>query len=122
MNFVLEDNDVDEEHFEKALQKIVTEIELEMLTTGDENEDLNSLKNVEFKIQADQIVNVLEICIEKIEIAFCLPFIFEHGKEKLNEIYRSDDKEIKKLNEIITTLNNDSEGTIWVTVALVFNK
>lgn len=122
MNFVLEDNDVDEEHFEKALQKIVTEIELEMLTTGDENEDLNSLKNVEFKIQADQIVNVLEICIEKIEIAFCLPFIFEHEKEKLNEIYRSDDKEIKKLNEIITTLNNDSEGTIWVTVALVFNK
>lgn len=65
----------DDVAFERAVAAIVNKIELDMRSHGDIDENPLDLKNVEFQIQTDRILKLLEMAIEKIEMAFCLPII-----------------------------------------------
>lgn len=83
MSLELEENhNVENELFKKAVYEVVYNIENDLLANGNAiDEDARDLKNVEFKIQSDRILKVLDMAIEKIEIAFCLPFISENWKD-----------------------------------------
>lgn len=72
----------EDDHFKKAVYEVVNNIENDLLANGDAtDENTRDLKNVEFKIQSDRILRVLDMAIEKIEIAFCLPLILENWSE-----------------------------------------
>lgn len=72
----------EEEHFKKAVYEVVNNIENDLLSNGNtSDENAKDLKNVEFKIQSDRILKVLDMAIEKIEIAFCLPFISDNWND-----------------------------------------
>lgn len=69
----------EDEHFKASVYELVNNIENDLLANGNATEaNAKDLKNVEFKIQSDRILKILDIAIEKIEIAFCLPFISEN--------------------------------------------
>lgn len=68
--------------FERAVAAIVDNIELDMRSHGDTDANPLDLKNVEFQIQCDRILKLLDIAIEKIEMAFCLPIIAKQWPPK----------------------------------------
>lgn len=73
------EHSVNDDHFKKAVYEVVNNIENDLLANGNAtDENATDLKNVEFKIQSDRILKVLDMAMEKIEIAFCLPFIAEN--------------------------------------------
>lgn len=102
-----DDEDEEEERFEQAVAGIVAKIENEIQTHGDAEEDTNKMKNVEFHIQADRIINILDLCIEKMEIAFCLPFLDDDNRPR-NRF--GDTKNMKSVLELFAeiSLTDDS--------------
>lgn len=67
----------DDVAFERAVAQIVNNIELDIRCHGDDDENPLDLKNVEFQIQTDRILKLLDVAIEKIKMALCLPIISE---------------------------------------------
>lgn len=76
----------DDAAFEQAVTAIVGQIEHDLQSYGDSDENPLNLKNVEFKIQTNRILNLLDMTIENIEIAFCLPLIANQSKHKSSEV------------------------------------
>lgn len=68
--------------FERAVAAIVNQIELDMRSYGDIDDNPLDLKNVEFQIQTDRILKLLDMAIMKIEISFCLPIISKQWPRK----------------------------------------
>lgn len=77
-----ENHSYDDVAFERAVAGIVNKIELDMRSHGDIDENPLDLKNVEFQIQTDRILKLLDMAIEKVEMAFCLPIIAKQWPPK----------------------------------------
>lgn len=108
----LRDKDEEEIRFEKAVSGIVDRIEHELRTHGDDEEDTNKLKNVEFRIQAARILNCLEMCIKKTEIAFCLPFMLKNPRCICPAAATVDIKTMKSVLKTFATFATDADETI----------
>lgn len=62
----------------------------------------HDLKHIELQIQAKRVKNILNLCIEKIELGFCLPLIIQDADPDL--IYRN--CSIDEREKLLTKLKN----------------
>lgn len=75
-------------------------------------------ENTELKIKSTRVLNILQLCIEKVQILFCLPIILAEDDEILNEHCSHE----QKLN-LVTLLQDNSVDTVSVTnIILLFSK
>lgn len=73
---VLLDDDIDDAEFERCVTDLVASIQLEMFAYGDDdsrNANVNDLKTVEYRIQSERILRLIEACVEDVRFAFLLP-------------------------------------------------
>lgn len=80
---------VDQYDFDMSVDAKVQEIQREMLTYGDEQMNANDLRNVEFRIQSERILAVLDRCIDHVNVMFHLPSLLESQKSNHIEALQS---------------------------------
>lgn len=104
---------VDEEEFERTIHKMVASIHAEMRSFGDAEQDVNDLRNVEFRIQSERIVYLLDACVENVQFGFVMPLLLadksnRKAQEMIGRILPSELLKIKEVFDLISTMKTDT--------------
>lgn len=93
--------------FRLCLQQIQTEIES---NTNNKNPNYSlKLQTIELQIQVDRVMKILDMCIEKTQIAICLPYLIVHEKHLIVEKFGT-----KIAEEMSITIFSKNENIIQV--------
>lgn len=74
---VIIDDGIEDEEFERCVADLVTSIQMEMHTYGDDGDNgdanVNDLKTVEYRIQSKRILQLIDACVENVRFGLMLP-------------------------------------------------
>lgn len=95
-------DNVDDAEFGLAVCRLADSIREEMRTYGDSEEDRDDLRSVEFRIQSERILRLVDECLEDIRFGFVLPLMFHERRngmvmELVDEMTETDKNAITDL-------------------------
>lgn len=76
---VIINDGIEDDDFERSVADLVTSIQIEMHTYGDDGDNadskVNNLKTVEYRIQSERILQLIDACVENVRFSFLLPLM-----------------------------------------------
>lgn len=104
------DDGIDQYDFDMLIEDRVHQIEAEMLTYGDAQLDTNELRNVEFRIQSERILAVLDRCIEQVNLMFQMPsFLLSSTECHVEALQQMAEVDRTKLKEMYVAFSTATE-------------
>lgn len=106
---------LDQYEFDMAIEDRVQEIQREMLTYGDAQMDRNDLRNVEFRIQSERLLSVLDRCIDHVNMMFHMPSLLESQKSyHIEALQNMDEPDRRILKETYNAFRVTSDSMVWI--------
>lgn len=104
---------MDQFDFDIGIDEKVQQIQQEMIVYGDAQQDVNDLRNVEFRIQSARILAVLDRCIDHVNLMFHLPSILQSQEQcHIDALQELSDADLKVLKDTYDVFHVSSDAMV----------
>lgn len=107
------DDDIDEMEFQQSIRDMANSIHEEMRSFGDAEENANDLRNVEFRIQSERIIHLMDACVENLQFGFVMPLLMAdksnlRAQEMMKRMPPSELREMEEVLSLLLSINTDA--------------